>query len=159
MTEPSAPIALDAMGIREFLPHRYPFLLVDKVIEIVPEKSIKARKCVSQNEPFFQGHFPDYAVMPGVLQIEALAQAGALLLLTLPEYKGGLVFLTGVDGFKFRRPVVPGDVLDLDVELLRFRRGFGRVRAVASVNGEVAAEGEIGFAGRKKADADESPEV
>ncbi len=137
---------LDALAIRAILPHRYPFLLIDRVIEIETGKHIVAIKNVTQNEPFFQGHFPDFPVMPGVLQVEALAQTGAIVVLTMPENEGKIVFLTGVDEFKFRRPVMPGDVLTLRAEMDKYRRGFGKARATATVEGEVTAEGIISFA-------------
>lgn len=148
MTETNIPelkLPLDANAIRAILPHRYPFLLVDRVEELEPGKSIKAIKLVTQNEPYFQGHFPEIPIMPGVLQIEALAQTGAICALTTPEGKGKLMVLAGVDGFKFRRPVVPGDVLTLEVTVNRMRRGYGKASARASVNGEVSAEGTLAF--------------
>jgi 3-hydroxyacyl-[acyl-carrier-protein] dehydratase len=146
MTSAELKLPLGAMAIRAILPHRMPFLMIDRVTELEPLKRIRGFKCVAHNEPFFQGHFPDEPVMPGVLQIEALAQAGAILVLVQEENKGKIVYLAGVDGFKFRRPVVPGDVLQLDVEITRYRKGrFGKAKAVASVAGEVTAEGEISF--------------
>ncbi|MEN6624910.1 MAG: 3-hydroxyacyl-ACP dehydratase FabZ [Candidatus Sumerlaeia bacterium] len=145
MTEPMK-LPLDVMAIREILPHRYPFLLVDRVTEMVEGQSIVAIKCLTVNEPFFQGHFPNYPVMPGVLQIEALAQAGAILGLSMAENRGKIALLTGADEFKFRRAVVPGDVLTLTVTMEKYRRGFGKARGVASVNGETSAEGMLGFA-------------
>ena len=148
-TGPSAApkLPLMAMDIRAILPHRMPFLMIDRVTELEPLKRVKALKCVAHNEPFFQGHFPEEPVMPGVLQIEALAQAGAILALIEPENAGKIVYLAGVDGFKFRRPVVPGDVLTLEVEMTRYRKGrFGRAHGVASVNGEISAEGDLTFA-------------
>ena len=137
---------LDALAIRAILPHRYPFLLIDRVIEIETGKHIVAIKNVTQNEPFFQGHFPDFPVMPGVLQVEALAQTGAIVVLTMPENEGKIVFLTGVDEFKFRRPVMPGDVLTLRAEMDKSGRGFGKARATATGEGEGTAEGIISFA-------------
>ena len=139
-------LPMDAMAIRKILPHRYPFLLVDRVTAVDVEKMrVEAYKCVSQDEPFFQGHFPEFPVMPGVLQIEALAQAGAVLGLLVPENRGKIAFLTGVEGFKFRRMVVPGDVLKLEVEFTKFRRGFGKASARATVEGELCCEGELSF--------------
>lgn len=138
-------LPMDILEIRKILPHRYPFLLIDRVIELDPGKSITAIKCLSGNEPFFQGHFPDYPVMPGVLQIEALAQTGAIMALQMPGNEGKAAFLTGVDGFKFRRQVVPGDVLKLEVKVARYRSGYGKADAVATVEGEVTAEGQISF--------------
>lgn len=142
-------LPMDTLAIRKILPHRFPFLMIDRVVELEPGKSIVAYKNVSANEPFFSGHFPEYPVMPGVLQVEALAQAGAILALSMPENQGKAALLTGVDGFKFRRQVVPGDVLKLEVTVLRYRSGFGRASAKATVDGEVTAEGEIGFAAAK----------
>jgi 3-hydroxyacyl-[acyl-carrier-protein] dehydratase len=142
-------LPMDVLAIRKILPHRYPFLLIDRIIEHVPGQSITAIKCLSANDPFFQGHFPEYPVMPGVLQIEALAQAGAVLALLLPGNEGKAAFLTGVDGFKFRRQVVPGDVLRLEVKVLRLRSGFGKAQGRATVDGEVCAEGEISFMAAK----------
>lgn len=133
--------------IRGVLPHRYPFLLVDRILEVSEDGTrAVALKNVTANEPFFQGHFPDAAIMPGVLIVEALAQAGGAALLANESREGKLAMLAGIDDFKFRRPVVPGDVLRLEVELVRRRGPIGKVRARALVEGEVAAEGEITFA-------------
>ena len=132
--------------IRQVLPHRYPFLLVDRILEVSDDgKKAVAIKNVTANEPFFQGHFPDNAIMPGVLIVEALAQAGGAALLR-SQAEGKLAMLAGLDNFKFRKPVVPGDTLRLEVELVRLRGPIGRVAARALVDGEVAAEGEITFA-------------
>lgn len=134
--------------IKEILPHRYPFLLVD-TIEVLDEvegkKHIIGKKCVTCNEPFFQGHFPVKAVMPGVLILEALAQTGAVMVLSMPEYKGKLAFFAGADNVKWRRQVVPGDVLTLEVTEDRIRRGIGKGFAKAYVNGELACSAEITF--------------
>lgn len=146
MSDETMKLPLDALAIREILPHRYPFLLVDRVTEIEPGKSITAYKCVTQNEPFFMGHFPAYPVMPGVLQVEALAQTGAIMALQDPDNAGKIALLTGVENFKFRRQVVPGDVLTLKVEIIRFRKNFGKAHGIASVEGEVTAEGDLSFA-------------
>jgi 3-hydroxyacyl-[acyl-carrier-protein] dehydratase len=133
--------------IRQALPHRYPFLLVDRILEVSEDgKRAVAIKNVTANEPFFQGHFPDNAIMPGVLIVEALAQAGGAALLGSLGREGKLAMLAGLDGFRFRRPVVPGDTLRLEVELTRMRGPIGKVKARALVEGEVAAEGEITFA-------------
>lgn len=133
--------------IRGVLPHRYPFLLVDRVIEVSDDgKRAVAIKNVTANEPFFQGHFPNHAVMPGVLIVEALAQAGGAALLGPLARDGQLAMLAGLDGFRFRRPVVPGDTLRLEVELVRMRGPVGRVRGRALVEDQVVAEGEITFA-------------
>ncbi len=136
---------LSLTEIQKILPHRYPFLLVDRVIEMADDR-IVGIKLVSGNEPFFQGHFPGYPVMPGVLIAEACAQLGGVMLLQRPEYAGKLVFLTGLDGWRFRRQVVPGDTLTLEVRDPQLRSNFGRSKARATVDGNLAAEGEISFA-------------
>jgi len=138
---------LGSREIRAALPHRFPFLLVDRILEVAEDgRSAVGLKCVSANEPFFQGHFPDLPIMPGVLIVEALAQCAGASLLGSLEREGKLAVLAGVDGFRFRRPVVPGDQLRLEVKLTRLRGPIGKVDAVASVDGQVAAEGEITFA-------------
>lgn len=137
---------LNNMDIQKILPHRYPFLLVDKIVELDEGKSIKGIKNVTVNEPFFQGHFPGNPIMPGVLICEALAQVGAVLLLSLPENKGKLGVFTGINNFKFRRQVVPGDTLELSAELVTYRHGMGKANVKATVEGQVAAMGEISFA-------------
>ena len=137
---------LNNIDIQKILPHRYPFLLVDKILELDEGKSIKGIKNVTINEPFFQGHFPGNPIMPGVLICEALAQVGAVMLLSLPENKGKLGVFTGINNFKFRRQVVPGDTLELSAELLTYRHGMGKANVKATVQGQVAAMGEISFA-------------
>lgn len=137
---------LDVERIREVLPHRYPFLLVDRILELVPEKSARGCKNVTINEEFFQGHFPGHAVMPGVLVCEAMAQVGGVLLLSMTGNQGKLAYFGGMDRVRFRRPVVPGDTLVTDVELIATRGNIGKIKAVARVNDEVAAEGEFIFA-------------
>jgi beta-hydroxyacyl-ACP dehydratase FabZ len=138
---------MSTMEIREIMgriPHRYPFLLVDRVLEIEPGKRIVAIKNVTMNEPFFQGHFPGAPVMPGVLIIEALAQAGAVLLLSdIPDRASKLVYFTGIDEARFRRPVVPGDQVRLSMEVLKLRARTCKMRGRAEVDGELAAEAEI----------------
>jgi len=130
--------------ILEILPHRYPFLLVDRVVKLEKGKSIVAIKNVTYNEPFFQGHFPRLKVMPGVLVVEALAQAGGILLFhSLQEPKGKFVFLSKIDNMKFRKPVVPGDQLRLEVEIIKLRQRFCHVSGKAFVDEEVAVEGEV----------------
>lgn len=136
----------DIDQIREILPHRYPFLLVDRIEEIIDNKIVIAKKCVTANEPFFQGHFPGKSVMPGVLQLEIMAQAGAVLLLSMEENKGKIAYFTGVKDAKFRGMIVPGDVLDIKVELIKFKMGFGFAKGVISVNGKSVCEAEISFA-------------
>ncbi len=132
--------------IRTFLPHRYPFLLVDRVVEFEKDRRIVAVKNVSANEPFFQGHFPHYAVMPGVLIVEAMAQAAALLSLRSMGHRNdgkSVYYFVGIDGARFKRPVVPGDQLVIEVEQLRLARGMGKFRASARVDGAVASEAEL----------------
>ncbi len=137
---------LDIVQIKELLPHRYPFLLVDRVTYVDPGVKAIGYKNMTANEPFFQGHFPHKPIMPGVLMIEALAQLACIAILVKPEYKGILGVLTGVDAFKFRTMVVPGDKLELEVELVKMRGPVGRVKATARVGDKLAAEGEISFA-------------
>lgn len=138
-------MTLNSQEISELLPHRYPFLLVDRVLELVPGESCRAVKNVSVNEPFFPGHFPGRPTMPGVLIVEALAQAGALMVLQMDEHKGKLLYLAGADKVRFRKPVVPGDVLVLETKSIWHRRGFGRIEASASVENEVVATAEIAY--------------
>lgn len=132
--------------IQKILPHRPPFLLVDRVEELEPGIRATGKKCVTMNEPYFQGHFPDNPIMPGVLIVEALAQCACAGGLLLPENKGKLGLFTGIESMKFRRQVVPGDTLLLEAEFLAFRRGMGKVAVKATVDGTVAAEGVIRFA-------------
>ena len=135
---------MDIRAILNNLPHRYPFLLIDRVLEIEPGKRIVALKNVTVNEPFFQGHFPGAPVMPGVLIIEAMAQAGAALLLRdIPDRDSKLFLFTGIDAARFRRAVVPGDQLRLVVDVLQLRSRACRLRGVAEVDGQRAAEAEL----------------
>jgi 3-hydroxyacyl-[acyl-carrier-protein] dehydratase len=139
-------LPLDSVAIRQIIPHRYPFLLVDRINALKPGKSASGIKNVSANEQFFQGHFPDYPVMPGVLIVEAIAQVGAVALLSLDEHKGKIAFFAGINNVRFKRQVKPGDTLKLEVELKQVRRGIGSGEGVATVDGEVACKGEFMFA-------------
>ena len=132
--------------IQELLPHRYPFLLVDRIIDYVPGKNAVGIKNVTFNEPQFQGHFPGRSLMPGVLIIEAMAQVGGIVMTQMPDSKGGLFVFAGIDKVRFRRQVVPGDQLVMTVELLWVKqRRFGKMQGKAEVNGQLAAEGELMF--------------
>ena len=137
---------MDAVQIQGVIPHRYPFLLVDRIVELEPGVRGVGLKNVTVNEPFFQGHFPGNPIMPGVLIIEALAQVGAVTALSVEQYKGKLVYFAGIDGVRFRKPVVPGDTLRLEVALTKMRGPIGKGAAKASVDGAVVAEGELTFA-------------
>lgn len=145
MTEASNQGGLDAREIVKVLPHRYPFLLVDRILEIDPGKRAVGLKNVTHNEPQFTGHFPDRPIMPGVLIIEALAQVGAVLMLQGEAHRGKLALFAGIDACRFRRMVVPGDQLRLEVEVLRLKGAFGKVQATATVDGALAAEAELLF--------------
>ena len=136
---------LDIQQIMEILPHRPPFLLEAKITACEPGKSATAIKCVTMNEPFFTGHFPGHPVMPGVLILEALAQAGAVAALSLEENKGKLALFGGVKHARFKRQVVPGDVLELTCELIDRRGPVGYGKAVARVDGKIAAQAELTF--------------
>jgi len=137
-------VGLDVTEILKCIPHRYPFLLIDRVLELTPRQRIVALKNVTMNEPFFQGHFPGVPVMPGVLIIEALAQAGAVLFLRdMEDRDRRLVYFTGIDEARFRRTVVPGDQLRLTLEVVNLRSRAARMRGTATVDGQVAAEATI----------------
>ncbi|MFP4009418.1 MAG: 3-hydroxyacyl-ACP dehydratase FabZ [Spirulinaceae cyanobacterium] len=132
--------------IQKLMPHRYPFALVDRIIEYVPEKKAVGLKNVSVNEPHFQGHFPGQPIMPGVLIIEAMAQVGGIVMTQMPGMDGGLFVFAGIDKVRFRRPVVPGDQLIMTVELLRLRgRRLGKMHGRAEVNGALVTEGDLMF--------------
>lgn len=139
-------LLLTNIDIQNIIPHRYPFLLIDKVIEVEPGKRAVGIKNVTANEPFFQGHFPGNPIMPGVLIVEALAQTACVAGLMLEENKGKLGVFTGIESMKFRKQVVPGDTLRLEAEFLVFKMGMGKAKVIATVDGQIAAEGEIKFA-------------
>ncbi|MGJ7920780.1 3-hydroxyacyl-ACP dehydratase FabZ [Neobacillus sp. LXY-4] len=132
--------------IKEIIPHRYPFLLVDKILEVEAGQKAVGIKNVTANEEFFNGHFPDFPVMPGVLIVEALAQVGAVAMLIKEENRGRLAFFGGIDNCRFKRQVRPGDQLRLEVEMTRVRGSIGKGKGVATVDGEVACELEMTFA-------------
>ena len=132
--------------IAAILPHRYPFALVDRIVDGEEGKWAKGIKCVSANEPFFQGHFPQYHVMPGVLIIEALAQVGAVAVLSMPEHRGKIGFLGAIKNARFRRQVTPGDVLELTCTITRQKANIAQAEAVATVNGQEAVTAELTFA-------------
>lgn len=137
---------LSNIEVQNILPHRYPFLLVDKVVEVEAGKKITAIKNVTVNEPFFQGHFPGYPVMPGVLIVEALAQTAGIAVSLLEENKGKLGLFAGIETMKFKRQVVPGDTLKLEAEILMSKLGVTKAKVMATVDGQMAAEGEVKFA-------------
>jgi 3-hydroxyacyl-[acyl-carrier-protein] dehydratase len=136
---------LDVEQIRAFLPHRYPMLLVDRILELEPGKRAVGLKNVTINEDFFNGHFPGQAMMPGVLIIEAMAQVGGVLMLSAHENKGKLAVLAAIENVRFRKPVVPGDSLISEVEVIHVRRAFGKIRMTGRVDGEVVASADLTF--------------
>jgi beta-hydroxyacyl-ACP dehydratase FabZ len=132
---------MDILEIQSLIPHRYPFLLIDRIVEIEPLKRIVAIKNVTMNEPFFQGHFPGAPVMPGVLIIEAMAQAGAVLLFReVPDREHKLMYFAAIEEARFRKPVTPGDQLRLEIEVIKYRSGYGKLRGKAYVDGVVVCE-------------------
>lgn len=135
-----------AKEIMDIIPHRYPFLLIDTIEELEPGERALGKKCVSVNEPFFQGHFPGNPVMPGVLIMEALAQVGAVAILSKPEFKGHTAYFAGIDKARFRQKVVPGDVLMLETAIVKAKGPIGVGKAVATVNDKKVAEAELTFA-------------
>lgn len=136
--------------IKSIIPHRYPFLLVDRIEELEINKRAVGIKNVTINEPYFQGHFPDFPVMPGVLIVEALAQVGAVAILSAEENRGRLAFFAGIDGVRFREQVRPGDTLRLEVEFTRIKGSIGKGHGIAYVGDKVACEGDLMFALQKK---------
>src|SRR5664280_1241968 len=137
-------MTIDIQEIMGFLPHRYPFLLIDRIVEFERTKRLVAIKNVTINEPFFQGHFPGYPIMPGVLVVEAMAQAGGIIIMyELPDREKKLVVFTGIERAKFRRPVTPGDQLRIEVEVLSFRPRAGRIEGKAFVDGKLACEATL----------------
>jgi 3-hydroxyacyl-[acyl-carrier-protein] dehydratase len=141
---PAAKQTMDILEIMSILPHRYPFLLIDRVVEVERKQRIVAIKNVSLNEPQFQGHFPDYPIMPGVLMVEAIAQAGGALLLTeIPDRGNKLMVFTGIDSAKFRKPVVPGDQVRIEVKVLNWRSTAVRMQGTATVEGKVVCEATV----------------
>ena len=149
MTAPSNQI-IDINEIRSVIPHRYPFLLIDRIIQIEPGFKAVGYKNVTSNEPFFQGHFPGNPIMPGVLIIEALAQLGCYTMLAKDEYRNMIGLFAGIDGVRFKKQVIPGDRLDLSVELLKLKGPIGKFKGEAKVDGQLAAEAEIMFAVAQK---------
>lgn len=143
---------LNASQIMEIIPHRQPFMLLDTIEELEPGRRARARKCVTYNEPYFAGHFPKEPVMPGVLIVEAMAQAGAVAMLSQSEMKGKTAYFAGIQSAKFKKKVVPGDVLELEVEIVKVKGPIGIGKGTAYVDGKTAASAEIMFAIGSEAD-------
>lgn len=136
-------ISMDITEIMEMIPHRYPFLLVDKITECVPGKYSKGYKNITMNEQFFQGHFPGNPIMPGVLQLEALAQCSAPILLKLPQFEGKLALFASIENVRFKNIVRPGDRLDMEVELVKLKGPIGKSHAIGRVNGNIVVEADM----------------
>ena len=137
---------LTVKEIKEIFPHRYPFLMIDRVEEVIEGKSAKGYKNVTINENFFNGHFPEYPVMPGVLILEALAQMGAICILSMEDFKGKIGFLVGADKVRWKKQVMPGDKLELEIEIIKLRGSIGVGKGKATVDNQIVCEGEIMFA-------------
>ena len=143
---PTGEGVMDNVEVQKVLPHRYPFLMVDRIVGFDGEFKCTGVKQVTINEPFFQGHFPGHPVMPGVLQVEAMAQVASISLLRQPENQGKIGYFMSADKVKFRKPVMPGDTLFIESEMLNFRRNIGSAKCRCIVNGETVSEGELKFA-------------
>ena len=143
MTETATPLKMDIMEIMEILPHRYPFLMIDRITECVPGKYAKGYKNITMNEEVFQGHFPGNPVFPGVLMVEALAQISAGAVMTMPEFKGKLALFAGIDGVRFKKLVRPGDKLEFYSEVIKVKGPIVKTKCTASVDGEIAVEAEL----------------
>ena len=137
---------MENIDIQKILPHKYPFLLVDRILELEEGKRALGLKNVTINEPFFEGHFPGYPIMPGVLIVEAMAQVGAVAILSMEAYKGKLAVFAGIDKMKFKKQVVPGDALIMEAELIAIKHGIGKAKVSSTVDGKIAAIGELMFA-------------
>lgn len=137
---------LTVKDIKEILPHRYPFLMIDRVEEVIEGKSAKGYKNITINENFFNGHFPEYPVMPGVLILEALAQMGAICILSMEDFKGKIGFLVGADKVRWKKQVMPGDKLELEIEIIKLRGSIGVGKGKATVDNQIVCEGKIMFA-------------
>jgi len=142
----SETVSYNIMEIMKMIPHRYPFLLVDRITECVPGEYCKGYKNVTMNEEFFCGHFPENPIMPGVLQIEAMAQLSAGILMNMPEYKGKLALFAGIEGARFKNIVRPGDKFEMESHIIKRKGPIGVGEAIATVDGKVAAKGELTFA-------------
>lgn len=143
MTDTQAPLKMDIMEIMKLIPHRYPFLLVDRITECVPGKYVKGFKNITMNEALFQGHFPGNPIFPGVLMVEALAQISAGMVMTMPQYAGKLALFAGIDGVRFKKVVRPGDKLEFHSEIIKLKGPIAKTKCTATVDGELAVEAEL----------------